>query len=173
MRTIIKRTTTPQPIRHNTPAPYRDRLALKPGRVWKSWEQLRVGGQAELAALQPGEVGQLRTRDGSFRVLREADYQTVYGLACDVDRLQTGVGVIITAALSVREHRDEATVNTLVEIATYVTHGLPALPTRDRFAPLAPETHDAIDPDDEVELDPVVLHRAASAVSPSRERSAK
>jgi hypothetical protein len=161
MSTLTKKTNAPLPSRRPGRRKSRSNgLALKPGRVWKSWEQFRTGGQTELATLEMGEVGQLITRSGSFRVLREDDFQHLAGLARDVDRVQGGLNVIITAARAVREHRDEATVNTLVEVLTYIGD-IPALPTRDRFEPMRPENPDA-DPDDEVELDPAVLRRSLS-----------
>ena len=130
---------------------------LKPGRIWKSWEQFRRGGQEELAALKPGEIGQLLVKEGSYRIVREQDFQELYGLANDVDRLRGGLPVVIAAVRAVQQHRDASTVETLLE-AVALIGDIPILPTRRAFEPPQPEGLE-LDPDDEVELDPAKVYR--------------
>ena len=157
MPTLIKRAVAPLPTRRREKSGRPKALALRPGRVWKSFEQFRTGGQGELAELEAGEMGQLITRKGSFRILREDDFQQVYGLARDVDRLQNGLRMVEAAVRSVRKHRDEETIEVLMQAVTLVD--FPTLPTLDQFEPLQPEGLE-LDPDDEVELDPAALCRS-------------
>jgi hypothetical protein len=160
-----KRANTPLPARRrkNTDAkPARRRsLAIKPGRIWESWEKLRVGGQAELAALKPGEVGILHTKSGTFRIMREADFQVLYGQARDAERLSGGFSLMLTAARAVSKHRDDTTVNMLVETLTFIGD-MPALPTRKRFTPMTPLMPSLDDSEDEIELDPATIRRTVA-----------
>jgi hypothetical protein len=157
MPTIIKKADTPLPNRRREKTGSRKILTLRPGRVWKSFEQFRIGGQSELAELEAGEMGQLITRKGSFRVMREDDFQQMYGLARDVERLQNGLRMVEAAVRSVRKHRDEETIEVLIQAVTLVD--FPTLPTRDQFETFQPEGLE-IDSDDDVELDPAALRRS-------------
>jgi hypothetical protein len=159
MPTVTKRAKAPLPTRRRNTLPARRHGRLKPGRTWESWEKLRVGGQSELAALKPGEIGVLHTKTGTFRIVREDDFQTLYGQARDAERLSGGFSLMVTAARAVSKHRDDTTVNTLVETLTFIGD-MPALPVRKRFAPLQPQTLVADDSDDEIELDASVIRRA-------------
>lgn len=157
MPTLTKRAAAPLPNRRREKSGSRKALALRSSRVWKSFEQFRTGGQSELAELEAGEMGQLITRKGSFRILREDDFQQVYGLARDVERLQNGLRMVEAAVRSVRKHQDEETIEVLIQAVTLVD--FPTLPTRDQFETLQPEGLE-IDPDDDVELDPAALRRS-------------
>ncbi len=165
MPTITKKAAAPLPNRRREKPGSRKAVALRPGRVWKSFEQFRTGGQNDLAALEVGEMGQLITRKGSFRIIREEDFQQLYGLARDVERVQNGLRMVEAAVRSVRKHRDEETIEVLIQAVTLVD--FPTLPTREQFEPLQPEGAEADedenengDDEDEIELDPAVLRRS-------------
>ncbi len=133
--------------------------SLRPGRVWKSFEQFRLGGQSELTALASGEIGQLLTRVGSFRLLHEEDFQRLYGLARDVERIQNGLRVILAAARSAEKHRDEVTLDALLE-AVALCANIPPPPIRSGNSSVAPEGL-ALDDDDleGIELNPNAIPR--------------
>lgn len=149
-----KRTAAPLPTRHRKPT-----LDIRPGRVWKSFEQFRTGGQNELSALGAGEMGQLLTKTGSFRILHEEDFQRLYGLARDVERVQGGLRVIIAAARSARRHQDDDTLQTLLE-AVAVCADFPVLATRPAEESIEPEGLPLTDDDlDGIILDPALVPR--------------
>lgn len=131
--------------------------SLAPGPVWGSWEKFRVQGQDGLAHVGPGTFGTLMTRNGQYRILPEADFQRLLGLARDVERIQSGLRVVVAAARAVQRHPDESTTDTLIE-AVALLGDVPILPTRSRFEALEPEGL-AADDEDEVELDPAVVRR--------------
>jgi hypothetical protein len=132
-------------------------LDFQPGPFWSSFEQLRASGQTALEPIRSSVVGSLITKSGQYRILAEDDFQRVLGLAREVQRLQRGMRLVVTAVRAVQHHRDDYTISTLVEAAAAFGE-IPALPTMDRFAPLQPEDID-VNPDDEVILDPVELER--------------
>lgn len=142
-------------------------VSLASGPVWTSWEKFRVQGQDGLAQVGQGTVGTLMTRNGQYRILPEQDFQRLLGLARDVERIQSGLRVIVAAVRAVQRHRDETTVETLVEAVTLLGD-TPLLPTRSRFEPLEPEGLE-IDPNDEVELDPTAVQRPYADAEPGRE----
>lgn len=157
MPATTKKAAAPLPSSRNKVVHRRAQaLTLRPSRVWKSFEKFRTGGQSELTALGPGEIGQLLTRTGSFRVLREDDFQHLYGLARDIERVQGGLRVIIAAARSAEQHRDEVTLQALVE-AVAVCANFPALPARSADEPVEPEGL----PLDQDDLDDIVIDPAA------------
>ena len=143
----IKKAATSLSNRRRKPS-----LALRPSRVWKSFEQFRTGGQNELNEIGAGEIGQLLTKTGSFRILREEDFQHLYGLARDVERVQGGLRVIIAAARSAGRHQDEDSIQTLLE-AAIVFADFPALPTRPAEEPVEPEGL----PIDDEDLEGIIL----------------
>lgn len=105
-------------------------LALVPGPMWSSFEQFRKGGNATLEEIPEHGVGTLVGKGVTYRILREADFQHLVGLAADVHRLQQGLNVIIQAAKVVAKHPDQEHVQLLIHSAGLFA-GSPVLPTRE------------------------------------------
>jgi hypothetical protein len=105
-------------------------LALVPGPTWSSFEKFRKGGNATLEEIPEHGVGTLIGKGVTYRVLRDADFQHLVGLATDVRRLQQGLNVIIQAAKVVAKHPDQEHVELLIHSAALFA-GPPVLPTRD------------------------------------------
>lgn len=138
-------------------------LSLVQGPHWTSFEKLRVQGAGALSQIRPGTVGSLTSKGCQFRVLCEDDFQFLYGLARDVDRVHQGLRVVLAAVRTVQKHPDQTSVDTLIETALLLGDS-PVLPTRLRFESLQPEKSEAIvseveDEEDEVELNPAVVRR--------------
>jgi hypothetical protein len=135
-------------------------LSLKQGQSWPSFEQFRKEGSKGLESVKDGEVATLKTKSGQYRILEERDFQKLYGLARDVERLSGGLRVVISAIRAVQKHHDEETLKVLLE-SVHLMGNLPELPTRENFAPLEPEgfemEEDEEDEDDEYILDPKEL----------------
>jgi hypothetical protein len=105
-------------------------LALIPGPIWSSFEKFRKGGNATLEDIPEHGVGTLVGKGVTYRILRDADFQHLVGLATDVHRLQQGLNVIIQAAKVVAKHPDQEHVELLIHSAALFA-GSPVLPTRD------------------------------------------
>ncbi len=105
-------------------------FALVPGPTWTSFEQFRRGGGGALEEIPPHGVGTLRGKAGTFRVMREADFQRLVGLAADIHRLQKGLSIVIQAANIVAKHPDREHVQLLIQSASMVA-GSPLLPVRE------------------------------------------
>jgi hypothetical protein len=105
-------------------------LALVPGPTWNSFEKFRKGGNATLEEIPEHGVGTLVGKGVTYRVLRDADFQHLVGLATDVRRLQQGLNVIIQAAKVVAKHPDQEHVELLIHSAALFA-GSPVLPTRE------------------------------------------
>ena len=105
-------------------------FALVPGPTWTSFEQFRRGGSGALDEIPPHGVGTLRGKSGTFRVIREEDFQRLLGLATDIHRLQKGLRFVIQAAKIVAKHPDQEHVQLLIQSASMVA-GIPVLPVRD------------------------------------------
>ena len=105
-------------------------LALVPGPTWNSFEKFRKGGNTTLEEIPEHGVGTLVGKGVTYRVLRDADFQHLVGLAADVRRLQQGLNVIIQAARVVAKHPDQEHVELLIHSAALFA-GSPVLPTRD------------------------------------------
>jgi hypothetical protein len=105
-------------------------LALVPGPTWSSFEKFRKGGNTTLEEIPEHGVGTLVGKGVTYRVLRDADFQHLVGLATDVRRLQQGLNVIIQAAKVVAKHPDQEHVELLIHSAALFA-GSPVLPTRD------------------------------------------
>jgi hypothetical protein len=105
-------------------------LALVPGPVWNSFEQFRKGGNTALEEIPVHGVATLVGRGTTYRVLRDADFQHLVGLAADIHRLQQGLNVIIRAAQVVAKHPDQEHVQLLIHSAALFA-GSPVLPTRE------------------------------------------
>ncbi|PNW43907.1 UNVERIFIED_CONTAM: hypothetical protein BEN50_13205 [Euhalothece sp. KZN 001] len=132
---------------------------LKMVRSWKSFEEFRKAGAKALEPIKNGSIATLKTGTGNYRVISEEDFQKLYGLACDVDRLQGGLSVVLTAARAVQKHNDPETVQVLVQTIKMMGN-LSALPTRQEFDHPQLETSDSeIEADDEIIDDPSLLER--------------
>lgn len=137
-------------------------LDLKAGPNWSSFEKFRTEGANALESVKNGTVATLQTKTGQYRILSEQDFQTLLGLARDVDRLRGGLHMVVNAVRVVQKHPDESEGHDLLVSAVAILGALPELPTRNSFDPLLPESND-IDPDDEVTLDPDQIERPLSA----------
>ena len=122
-------------------------ISLKQGPSWSSFEQFRAQGGAALREVGPGVVGTLATKQGQFRILNEADFQRLYGLAHEIHRLSGTLRVVVSAARSVQRNHDEASLETL-SAAVLLLGELPSLPTRDTLDALQPEGFEVDDVDD-------------------------
>lgn len=138
-------------------------INLRNGCTWSSFEQFRTEGAKALEPLKNGTVATLHTKTGQYRILAEHDFQKLLGLATDVARLRQGLRMVMQAVRVVQKHRDDESVNVLVE-AVAMVGSLPELPTRECFEALIPEDID-IEPDDEVELNPERIERPFAASS--------
>ena len=135
---------------------------LKPGPEWPSFEQFRTAGSAGLDAIRDGRVGTLRTKAGIFRIVSDEDFQSLVGLASEVERLRSGLTTIVHAVRVVREHPDSpSAVDLLVHVATQHV-GTPVLPVRAGHEPSLSAASD-VPADDEVILDPSELRPQASS----------
>lgn len=122
-------------------------VLLQPGASWTSWEKFRSQGNAALSKLKSGTVGTLLTKQGQFRILTEADFRRLYGLASEVERLSGTLHVVVAAAQSVEHHRDESTLKTLTAAVMLLKDTSP-LPTREALEPLEPEGFEVDDVND-------------------------
>ncbi len=136
---------------------YPQALSFQSGQVWASFEQFRLEGGKALSAVKDGTVATLHTKSGQYRILEEHDFQKLFGLARDIDRLRGGLRVVTLAVRAVQKHPDAETLNVLAE-AVAMLGSLPELPVRERFEALLPEGEE-LEPDDEVILDPIELKR--------------
>lgn len=133
------------------------RIKLTPTAHWNSFEQFRTAGANALANITPGTVGTLHSKTGQYRILTEADFQHLLGVAADVERLQQGLNVVMRAVRVVQNHpQDSETLALLVETVAMLQMTT-VLPTTS-FPPLAPEDI-SVDPEDEVILSPEQIER--------------
>lgn len=135
----------------------RKEFSLRPGDSWPSFEKFRSEGAKALKSVGNGIVAVLHTKTGQYRIVEEQDFQQMYGLACDIDRLRGGLRMVKLAVLAVQKHPDKESLNVLAE-AVAMLGTLPELPTRDGFDSLLPEGFE-LDLDDEVILDPDQIER--------------
>ncbi len=130
MPTITDSTTTTERPAALNPAPLvANPLALIPGPTWNSFEQFRLKGGGALEEISRHQVATLRSKAGTFRILRDEDFQSILGLASEVHRLKGGLKLILTAARVYSKFRDEEHKDLLME-AVSVLAGLPVLPER-------------------------------------------
>lgn len=111
-----------------SPARYKV-MELQPGGIWPSTDKFKVKITENLKSIQKGQVGTLRTKHGTYRVLNDGDFQMLYGLAQEVDRLRDGIDVIIAAAISVQEHKDDVSIRVLTTAVSALGRS-PSLPVR-------------------------------------------
>jgi hypothetical protein len=108
-------------------------FSLQPGKLWPSFEQLRIDGGAGVSAgVREGQVGVLSIKGVEFVILRRKDFDRVYGLAQDVRRLAKGIPLLRQAAEFVlRGGGDELAVRHFQELTLtfpdIVTAGAPVL----------------------------------------------
>jgi hypothetical protein len=100
------------------------------GPLWQSFEEFRTAGNAGLDRIPLHGVAILNCKAGSFRILRDADFQRVLGLAADVSRLQRGLKVVIQAARVAVKHPDEDHIKLLIDSASLIAE-CPELPQRE------------------------------------------
>lgn len=130
-------------------------INLREGLRWSSFEQFRKEGANALDSVKNGTIATLLTKNGQYRILEEKDFQRLYGLARDVERLRGGFRVVISAVKAVEKHRDNSTIQVLVNAVSLVSSSS-VLPARDRFESMETEGFE-LDEDDEVILDPSQL----------------
>lgn len=136
---------------------YRTVFSLQFGQSWPSFEKFRAEGATALSSIKNGTVATLHTKTGQYRIVEEHDFQKMYGLARDVDRLRGGLRVVTLAVRAAQKHPDPENLSLLAE-AVAMMGSLPELPTRDSFDRLVPEGLD-VEEDDEVLLDPDEIER--------------
>lgn len=132
-------------------------LNLKLGQTWQSFEKFRTEGAKALGDIKDGVVATLTTKTGQYRIMEEDDFQHLYGLARDVDRLRGGLRMVTVAVRAAQKHPDPENLEVLAE-AVAMLGELPELPARDSFEPLIPEAPN-LDEDDDVMLDPHQIER--------------
>ena len=132
-------------------------LQLKLGQTWQSFEKFRTEGAKALVDIKNGVIATLSTKTGQYRIVEEHDFQHLYGLARDVDRLRGGLRMVTVAVRAAQKHPDPENLEVLAE-AVAMLGELPELPTRDSFEPLMPEDSN-LDDDDDVMLDPNEIER--------------
>jgi hypothetical protein len=128
---------------------------LSAGPFWGSFESFRTQGANALLQMEDATVGTLMVKGRAFRVLRDEDFQSLVGLAREVERIRRGLRVVTAAVKTVQAHKDPVSIETLVE-ATLLLGESPSLPAREEFTTLRPESGEDVG-DDEVELDPAVV----------------
>lgn len=116
-------------------------------------------------------VATLSTKTGQYRIVEEHDFQHIYGLARDVDRLRGGLRMVTVAVRAAQKHPDPENLEVLAE-AVAMLGELSELPTRDSFEPLMPENGN-LDDDDEVMLDPNDIERPLNNASIAKESEVK
>jgi hypothetical protein len=133
----------------------RTEFSLRAGSSWKSFEQFRTEGAKALHSVKDRIIATLHTRTGQYRIIEEHDFQELYGLARDVDRLRGGLRVVVLAVRAAQKHPDPENLEVLAE-AVAMLGNLPELPVRDSFESLVPEESEW-DEDDEFILDPRLI----------------
>lgn len=136
-------------------------FSLSLGQSWQSFEKFRQEGAKALQLIKNGAVATLTTKTGQYRIIEEHDFQNMYGLARDVDRLRGGLRMVTVAVRAAQKHPDQENLEVLAE-AVALLGELPELPTRDSFEPLELENDDW-DDDDEVLLNPDEIERPFEA----------
>ena len=136
-------------------------FSLSLGQSWQSFEKFRQEGAKALRLIKNGAVATLTTKTGQYRIVEEHDFQQMYGLARDVDRLRGGLRMVTVAVRATQKHPDKENLAVLAE-AVALLGDLPELPARERFEPLTLENSDW-DEDDEVLLNPDEIERPFEA----------
>lgn len=128
-------------------------------RNWKSFEDFRKAGAKALEPVKEGAIATLKTGTGDYRVMSEQDFQNLYGLACDVARLQGGLSVVLTAARAVQKHNDPETIQVLIQTIKMMGN-LSAFPkSEDSDSPQTDPSDSEIEQEEEMIDDPSFLER--------------
>jgi hypothetical protein len=123
---------------------------LVAGPSWRSFEDFRTAGNAGLESIPEHGVATLRSKAGTFRILRDVDFQALVGLAADVCRLQKGLKLVVQAAKIAGQHPDNDHIQLLIQSASLISES-PELPQRRGHVPFdlsSEERHEAIHDDD-------------------------
>jgi hypothetical protein len=107
---------------------------LVPGPIWHCFDDFRKEGNAGLEKIPPNGVGVLNCKVGSFRIIRDRDFQFLVGLAGDVIRLQGGLKVVMQAAKIAIKHPDEDHLRLLMRSVELVAE-CPELPQHEGHEP--------------------------------------
>jgi hypothetical protein len=129
---------------------------FEPGPFFTSFDKLKNAGQLALESVKNGVIAKLETKLGRFVILNESDFQSLYGLAQDVQRLSNGLELVYAAVRAVEIHNDEASIATLVQ-AMKVVGRSPTLPTQVGHEVAEPEGFEVLNT--QIELDPKKLTR--------------
>ena len=106
-----------------------ERLSLSTGPTWTSFERLRIAGSKAPLTIKANTTGCLVTKTSQYRILHEADFQRLLGLASEVERVTSGLRAVALAVELVKQHCDEANLEQLSTALSALTEDL-ALPTR-------------------------------------------
>jgi hypothetical protein len=136
----------------------KERFNLRLSQSWSSFEKFRAEGAKALVSIKDGAIATLTTKTGQYKIIEESDFQTIQGLASEIDRLRNGLSTITVAVRAVQKHPDKETVEVLTHIIASLGE-LPVLPTRDKFEPLEPESLDWDGEDDDLILDSNQIER--------------
>lgn len=80
------------------------RVDLRPGPHWGSFEQFRIHGvDGFLNALEEDQIGTLDVKNQEFVLLRSNSFQRLLGLARDADRLSHTLDALLQAVALLRE----------------------------------------------------------------------
>ncbi len=132
-------------------------LKLTPIAHWNSFEQFRTSGANALTNITPGTVGTLHSKTGQYRILTEADFQHLLGVATEVERFQQGLNVVMRAVRVMQNHpQDSDTLALLAETVAMLATTTTVLPTISSFPPLTPEDI-IVDDYDEVIVSPELI----------------
>jgi hypothetical protein len=104
--------------------------SLAPGPYWRSFEDFRTAGNAGLDGIPEHGVATLRCKAGTFRILRDSDFQRLVGLANEVHRLQNGIRIVIQAAKVAVKHPDADHIQLLIHSASLIA-ACPELPQQE------------------------------------------
>ncbi len=90
-------------------------MLLRPGPTWNSFEDFRRHGNGALESIQERDAATLNTKAGTFRILREPDFQYLIGLAAEVSRMQLGMKFVYQAAKITQMHPDKESIELLIQ----------------------------------------------------------
>ena len=80
---------------------------LAPGPEWRSFEQFRREGCTAIEGIAAGSVGTLRVKSSTFRILRDQDFQKLVGLATEINRLKSGLTIVMSVAKIVAKYPND------------------------------------------------------------------
>jgi hypothetical protein len=115
---------------------------LVPGPRWPSFEQLRKSGEASLDEIPEHGVATLVAGRGTYKILREADFQELYGLTAELGRMQRGINIVMQAARAYAKNSDAEHASLLISSIMMIANS-PVLPTRECRETVAPDSVEA------------------------------